>query len=478
MKNFLKIVFFLLALLMEGLSQVDYLWEKIQNDGNYSIYKGGIELMDQRLLFISYQSKTESRIEILSKEGFLLKQKNFSFSSLEHQLLRVFYLPSKERLLLLGSAAPNIFTLTEMDLNLNITFAKHDTLHDSQHLALLDGILEKERLLMVGNAWNGFHNESENSKIWFFNIDLLTYNIDAQLVNLKERSYFGHCYSIVKDIARDGYICLSGFLHRLDQNFRHLGYSKKDNYITMDNQVKIIKWKENSYLVGSSIGAGFSDTYLRDYNVLFQEFDTAFVRIRANGLKQASVFGFPNSVFDYVERNRLFIGGGDDVFFRKNRGFYVLQFDSLLNKQWEVYFTQDPRYRYTPTGILATSDGGVIVYGARFDILSDKIFRNHLIKFDGNGTVSWTDDQDKMSTIAIKFFSNPSTSGYLHVEITGSDTDVEMRIFNTVGKNVYVESDLANGSHQFDLQYLTSGTYVIKIYKDGKEFFSKLWVRL
>jgi hypothetical protein len=467
----------LLAMYQENIAQVDYLWDKIELEGQYSIYRQGIELPDRRLLILSYRSSKVCRIEILSEEGFPVKRVDIAMDSLENEVKKIFVMPETNQLFLLGSAPPNFLTLNILDSNLNLLHSQKTELSGSKHLFQIDGIHEGNNLLLVGNALNGFFDTSEQSRIWFLKINTENYKIENQLITLKETDLFGHCYSIVKDLASEGYLCFGAFLHKLDKNFKHTEYKVWGDYVTTENQVKAIIWNDRSYMVGSSYGSGTGVPLLKQYSVTLQEFDPSLIRERYNGIKQPYTHGFYSPVFDFKYKKYLYLGGGDNLTIKKNTGFSVAQFDSVLTKKWEFYFAPDPRYKYTPTGLLATSDGGVIVYGARYDHLGDKIFRTYMIKFDAQGGLSWSQDPDLSDSYYIKTFPNPSTEGNLTMEVKGPSVTKEFRLFDIQGKNIFADN-LSDGANTFNFNQLPSGQYIIKIYFNSKEIYSHYWVKI
>lgn len=472
------LVFYILILVnINGVTQVDYIWEKIQSSGPYSFYGQGIELSDGRLLFVSYQSDSVSRIEILSKEGLLITKYDYSVPILKNVILKVFINHYNGHIILFGSAPPDLFTLTVMDADLNVLKYKSTPLSDSKHLFQIDGIIDGHKLLLVGNAWNGFFDESENSRVWFFKIDLERYDISSQLKILPEKSLFGQCYSIVKKVTDDGYFCVSAYLHSLDKDFKHISYEPKGNYISTENQVKAAQWANSSYLIGSSFGPGYGTPALNNYGVLLQVFDTAMIRKNYNGIKEFNIFGFPNSVFDYKNKNVIYLGGRDNLSQKQNRGFFVAQFDSLLRQKWQIYFTQDSRYRYTPTGLLALSDGGVIVYGARYDLLADKKFRSYMVKLDQTGGTTWIQDE-ALLPFSVKTYPNPSVDGILTLDVNTQYTELECRVFDQGGRNVFVSHTVINGQNNFDLRSLATGMYSVTIYNKGKILISNSWIKM
>jgi hypothetical protein len=88
--------------------------------------------------------------------------------------------------------------------------------------------------------------------------------------------------------------------------------------------------------------------------------------------------------------------------------------------------------------------------------------------------------KDEMQPIVnsnIKSYPNPS-SGPFTLEMQGSKGKADLRIFDMMGRNVYVEFGIKDGMTTFDLSGLPSSAYVYKIYQDGKEIGCGQWIKM
>lgn len=122
------------------------------------------------------------------------------------------------------------------------------------------------------------------------------------------------------------------------------------------------------------------------------------------------------------------------------------------------------QYRYKGSGIIATSDGGALVYGARYDDLGDRVFNAYMVKFNADGNIFWTNNLNASQLITIKTYPNPS-NGPLSLDIKGITGKADIRIFDMSGNNVYVHHGITDGATTLDLSDLVSGTYIYKVYQ-------------
>ncbi len=471
MKNYL--VFILLFVCLKDLhSQNNFEWDYQIYNSLFSEYEVGLKLPDSLLFFSSYQKNSKNHFEVFSEDGVLIKEKIYEVNGVEVQFLKGFWLADKDHMLLLGSAPPNIFAILVLDKDLNIVFEKQIMLAgQAKHPYQMDGIIYEptNQVLLVAPSWDGIIDDNEHSSIWFLKLDLNSYELISELIYLEETGGWGACYSIAENIDTSGFTCFGRFMHYLDKNFKYSGYSiEPQNNITGGNQVKVIPWKDDSYLVGTTAQLG---------GVLVQVMDKSF----KIGLKftadHANRLAFPFNVFDINSKGILYTGAYDTPFLNQSNGFFIIQLDSLLQKNWEVYFGTEDQYRYAISGILATQDGGALLYGRRYDELGERIFNAYMVKFNADGNISWTNNIDASQFITIKTYPNPS-NGTFSLDIKGISSRADIRIYDMSGKNVFVQHEIVEGETTLDLSDLVSGTYIFKVYQQNKQIGTGTWVKV
>lgn len=98
--------------------------------------------------------------------------------------------------------------------------------------------------------------------------------------------------------------------------------------------------------------------------------------------------------------------------------------------------------------------------------------------FIPDGLLSFVlEENNSKDLTTIKSYPNPS-SGPLTLDIKGITGQAEIRVFDMLGRNVYVQDGISEGETTIDLSGLTIGTYVYKIYQGRKEVGSGQWVRI
>lgn len=85
-------------------------------------------------------------------------------------------------------------------------------------------------------------------------------------------------------------------------------------------------------------------------------------------------------------------------------------------------------------------------------------------------------EQDDVLTHDYHAFPNPS-AGMFNLSLDGSFGSKEVRLYDIIGRNVYVDSGLEGENIALDLSTLPSGTYLYKVLQNSKTLTSGLWVK-
>ena len=88
-----------------------------------------------------------------------------------------------------------------------------------------------------------------------------------------------------------------------------------------------------------------------------------------------------------------------------------------------------------------------------------------MIKFNSEGNIVWTQNVPK-DLQWIKTYPNP-TVGEFTIELQDFSGQAEVRIFDTMGRNVYVQHCITAGKNLIDISSLPVGTYVYKVFRGG-----------
>jgi hypothetical protein len=153
----------------------------------------------------------------------------------------------------------------------------------------------------------------------------------------------------------------------------------------------------------------------------------------------------------------------------------VFMTDTAGQVHWErlIY---DSTAAYAFSTILATSDGGALIFSSKFDWGEDSNYHLHLsvIKIQGNGDVISEKEYDLPQPKMISLYPNPAKD-VIHFDLPEEKGNYEYRIFNIEGK--VQQSGVCSGvNSSLDISELPSGHYLLSLRlanKSGASFAGK-----
>lgn len=158
------------------------------------------------------------------------------------------------------------------------------------------------------------------------------------------------------------------------------------------------------------------------------------------------------------------IYGLNPLFSSYRSSFILTKLDATYQNVWQKIYGGDAYY--SMEGILATSDGGCVMYGRRYNYNTNSEIDGIVIKVDGNGVVT-SETTIPIPQTSITAFPNPSMGQLNFKKETPSVFErFDVLVFDISGKLVYQkkETDL---SEMFDLSHLAEGNYMYQIQQQG-----------
>lgn len=169
--------------------------------------------------------------------------------------------------------------------------------------------------------------------------------------------------------------------------------------------------------------------------------------------------------------NYLYFGGTVNYevppeFGYRQSKYLVAKFDTNLNLIWQKSFAVENSYLYL-NKILATSDGGVLLAGNKFDYVEHPNLPKrsvYIIKLDSNGVVATGLEQDTPKANDFSVYPNP-TSGNIIIESSANEK-VLFELFSSTGQMVFSRSFV--GHAQLTVKHLSSGIYFYQVISKGR----------
>ncbi|MBK9254795.1 MAG: T9SS type A sorting domain-containing protein [Saprospiraceae bacterium] len=414
-----------------------------------------------------------------SNDGDLINTKIFPDTDLIKEFHKIIHLQRVDQYLLLGLGFKPGKDLTQDSsfictilLDKNFSILSNQSFFVTNHGYLFHinyHITEEEKILFIANSYKDYGNSG--GEMIYGKIDF-----EGKLLNFEKRSsviFIGG--PIVPSNIDSGYYCFSRNTYTFDSDFNFTNKIDTIFIFMPANHNKVISWGDY-YLGGSSAGGEYNE-YKSGSSLLFL-MDNDLNIIKYTGINQNLKFStsLPANVFDITKDSSIYLGNCDSPF-EGYLQFSVQKFDKSLNTLWRLDFSREGEYRYRMWGVKATPEGGVIIYGSRILWGDDSRLRPYFIKFNAEGNLVSTSDNDYSGLRLVRVYPNP-VSDICTIHLTGYHDGCDIRLYDMNGRNVYDRHDARDGEYQIDMSSLSSGQYIYKIYQSDKEVSSGQIVKI
>ncbi len=148
-----------------------------------------------------------------------------------------------------------------------------------------------------------------------------------------------------------------------------------------------------------------------------------------------------------------------------------------LNKDYSTKWTK--KYGgdayYELYGVLATDDGGCLIYGTRYDYNNTPKYDAYILKVNADGLIT-SESSIPLSLNTVHIYPNPS-NGFVHFDYKEPLKDIQIRVVDTKGSLVH-QVKLSDGVlPTLDLSFLNNGVYFIQIMEQNQLFAVCRWVK-
>jgi len=182
---------------------------------------------------------------------------------------------------------------------------------------------------------------------------------------------------------------------------------------------------------------------------------------------------------DFKYNDKIYCGGWQlnpptsadyHPYFSEHPGWFILtQFDEDLTPNWTRFYGGDAYY--SMTGILATNDGGCLMYGRRYDASSDTGQDIYLLKVGPDGLLTSTTTPENTPNITV--YPNP-TSNYIFLD-TGKAGMYNVSFFDGLGKVIFQGKTPNN--RPVDVRHLPTGVYTYVLEREGEVVSQGKWMK-
>jgi len=184
------------------------------------------------------------------------------------------------------------------------------------------------------------------------------------------------------------------------------------------------------------------------------------------------------ALFDAIDEynNNLFTtgtiryeSGNVFPFAEEKLAIVVAKTDLDLNILWKKKIAEDS-VRYHAYGIIATQDGGCLIYGTKYDW---RVQNNHtntiVIKFDEFGNTTWI-KEEALKEISLSIFPNP-TKDYINYKTQYDVIVQKIEIINMEGQKI---KEFLDPQKSLNVQDLNHGVYLMRFFTNHDIIIKKL----
>lgn len=185
------------------------------------------------------------------------------------------------------------------------------------------------------------------------------------------------------------------------------------------------------------------------------------------------------SRIDFIDTNTIFIGGTHNFYPGSEFGpvncwFSLTQMDTSFHVNWRYFYGGDANY--TMYGIKATTDGGCLMFGSRYNYNEPRDERDiYVYKVDQNGLITGTDDKPGLMAHHTIIYPNPG-SDYLIVQTGPQIAGSRFFLKDLTGKTI-VNKPIRDPYLTIHSQMIPAGIYLWQITDENVVIESGKWIK-
>ena len=280
------------------------------------------------------------------------------------------------------------------------------------------------------------------------------------------------------------------------------GFILKENFnsiVILDNDLSIVNiipqpYSSSPWFTSPNTIRYFSDsTYLISGGYIDNETQEENIAIRkilnTTDMLDEYIFGTVDTTnvpaiinsIDFVTSDKVYCGGWQrnpptspdysHPFYSELPGWFILsQLNEDLTPNWTRFYGGDAYY--SMTGVLATRDGGCLMYGGRYDYTGLEERDIYLLKVGPDGLLTST-EVPEMGTSGITVYPNPAT--HYMVFDTGVAGQYDLLVFDALGK-VVLSQQIPN-NRPIDIRHLPASTYTYLLTQKNEIIGQGKWVK-
>lgn len=254
-------------------------------------------------------------------------------------------------------------------------------------------------------------------------------------------------------------------------------FGEYPNWSQFENSVTA-RWKSDStFLAGGSFWyQNYPDPYQIDIGLCEFDSSMAYRPVTVFGAIDTTEDGGYFGTFDFINSDSIFFTGnkrtGAGLYPTTPSWIHVGLVNYNLQPYYQRYFGGDAYYWVH--SILATSDGGALIAGNRYDHLTQGYERDaFFLKVNKEGLVTTSTREPYCPYFPFSVYPNPG-SDYPFIYLASQKA--LLSVYNVSGQ-LMKTMHLIEGVNHADFSILPIGSYILSIEDHNGEVFSKKWIK-
>jgi hypothetical protein len=181
---------------------------------------------------------------------------------------------------------------------------------------------------------------------------------------------------------------------------------------------------------------------------------------------------------DFITPNEIFFAGtanmGLSPYMDIHSWFILNNLDSNLNLHWQKYYGGDAYYNLC--GLLATQDGGCLMYGTRYDAQTQYNERDlYILKVDENGLFTGIGESSGLMAHDAIIYPNPGCD-FLNIQSGPQINGAMFTLYDMQGR-VRIEESINNTQLKINTMQMPAGVYPWQIVFKNKVIENGKWLK-
>jgi hypothetical protein len=352
----------------------------------------------------------------------------------------------------------------QLDENLNIEQERTYEIPHGKWFSYMNSIIDSDtNLVITGYTTRTDGSNQNNHDAFFCKLSLEGDSIQAKFYNSEIPWHFS--FHLVESHDSTKYFA---FVSHFTNVFGSAGQR-----LTLDKNFDSLRIDSIPHYIFDL----YTPTYLNDTDILILGKDTPTNSLNALSInedvesihfsqfkKEADEYEYP-ALYSGVSKydDLIYLGGTSNfdlynqTFSSFNSWFHLIRINPDITPVWEYWYGGDAYYFLY--SILATSDGGCLLVGSRYDDAVQYMERDiYVVKVNSDGLIVWTQEipVDQQQTMV---YPNPGTD-YFTVKIQNQQLELELISLNG---QVVIKQTLNNDANTVKTERLPSGIYFYRL---------------